>query len=99
MATNLVCKYCDGYGKERRPHCEDGHRDCDFCDGTGGNSLAIDVPGFKAAAVGCDWILYEDNSFEVIGRKTHDKKVEVRYADFVFQGAIGDSRSLLEDLP
>jgi hypothetical protein len=95
----LTCKFCDGYGQERCSHCDDGHVECSFCDGTGGNSLAIDVPAFKRAAKGLDWILRVQDGFAVIGRKDRWKEgKEVRYADFVFTSASGGLKSLLEDL-
>lgn len=93
----LTCQFCDGYGTERCSHCDDGHQQCSCCGGTGGNYKAIDVGGFEEAAKGAPWVLYD--GFTVIGRKTEDGKREVRYADFVFTGAVGGVRSLLEDLP
>ncbi len=99
MSETLICNACGGYGKERCSHCEDGRVDCWYCDGTGANPAFVSVKEFRDAAAGCDWILKQDDGHEVVGRKTHDGKTEVRYADFVFKGAIGGELSLIEDLP
>ena len=103
MSVDLVCQFCDGYGTERCTHCDDGHNECGHCEGTGGNPLAIDIKGFKTAAKDCTRILKDGESYSVLGtvsgRKSDNGKKQVRYAEYVFQGAAGGLTPLVEDLP